>query len=76
MTRNEFIQKATIAGIEAGKHPSIAVRDAEFAARELEVGGHVFTFDFQFHVNPSPQVFPYVPCNHLPYYTEVTFNDK
>lgn len=69
MTKNEFIQKATVAGIEAGKHPSIAVRDAQFAASELERSGHVFTFNFQFYVNPNPQMLPYGPFNPFPCYT-------
>lgn len=59
MTRTEFIQKATIAGIEAGKHPSIAVRDAQFAASELERCGQWFQIDWNINVAPNP--YPAVP---------------
>jgi hypothetical protein len=56
MTRNEFIQKATVAGIEAGKHPSIAVRDAQFAASELERCGQWFDWNINIAPNPYPTV--------------------
>lgn len=60
MTRNEFIQKATVAGIEAGKHPSIAIRDAQFAASELERCGQYFQVDWNVTVLPNP-IYPYSP---------------
>lgn len=62
MTKNEFIQKATIAGIEAGKHPSIAVRDAQFAANELEREGQYFQIDWNVVVAPNPNQIPLYPC--------------
>lgn len=72
MTRNEFIQKATVAGIEAGKHPSVAIRDAQFAASELERCGQYFQVDWNVTVLPNPNqipVYPYTPYNPFPPYT-------
>lgn len=70
MTKTEFIQKATVAGIEAGKHPSIAVRDAQFAANELERGGQYFQVDWNISIVPNPYpanpIYPYSP---FPYCT-------
>lgn len=60
MTRNEFIQKTTIADIGAGKHPSIAVRDAQSAANELERCGQYFQIDWNINVAPYPYpTYPY-----------------
>lgn len=56
MTKTYFIQKATIAGIEAGKHPSIAVRDAQFAASELERCGQWFDWNTNIALNPYPAI--------------------
>lgn len=77
MTKSEFVQKATIAGIEAGKHPSIAIRDAQFAASELERNGLLFTFEFNIipaGTFPTYPTYPTYPMPGGPFY--ITCEDK